>query len=334
MSVYTQLTEQEFRDFLSLYDEGELVNWQGIEAGIENTNYFVNTRHPAKGDQQFVLTIFEYLPKEKLPFFIRFMELLAKSGLPVPAPVHGRDDLSLKELKGKPCMLQPRLDGNHIEADDLTVEQCRLIGDSLARVHVAGQKASFTQDNFRGMDWIGMQVSRLSTLLPEDERKLQAEQWQAITAEFNDETDLPRGLIHADLFVDNVLFHKGKVSGIIDFFQSCEDWLLYDVAVTVNDWCLKSGSLELAPQRTEALLQAYAAVRPFTDEEHRLWPLIHRLACLRFWISRAITYTYPDHVLDSSDPHDDSVLRHFKDPAKFRDMLRLRTANSSSLVLP
>ncbi len=336
MSVYTQLSREDFCHFLALYDQGELVSWKGVEAGIENTNYFVNTLHPEKGEQSFVLTIFEIVPREQLPFFIRFMELLATSGLPVPAPVHGLDDKPLREIKGKPCLLQPRLNGHHIDNDDLTVDQCRIIGESLARIHIEGQRASFSQENIRGMEWIDEQVNRLTSLLPENEAELQASQWQAITTGLKAIPDLPRGLIHADLFVDNVLFEHDQVSGIIDFFQSCEDWLLYDVAVTVNDWCLQSGSLDLDSERTEAFLEAYHKIRPFTDGERKAWPLMHRLACLRFWISRLVTYSFPEdsQKSDSDDAHDENVIRHFKDPAKFRDMLNLRTKASCSLILP
>ncbi|WP_196221515.1 homoserine kinase [Sansalvadorimonas verongulae] len=330
MAVYTQLSNKDFRSFLSLYDEGELISWKGITGGVENTNYFVDTLHPEKGEQYFVLTIFEYVPKGRLPFFIRFMELLADTGLPVPAPVHGKDDQPLREIKGKPCMLQPCLSGHHVDPADLTIEQCRAIGENLARIHVAGTEASISQDDLRGMDWISTQIQRLAPLITKTEAKLQASQWQEITAGLAAESDLPRGLIHADLFVDNVLFEGEKITAIIDFFQSCRGWLLYDVAVTVNDWCRKPGSLELDTARTDAFLLAYNKVRPFTDGEHRCWHLMHRLACLRFWISRIITYIHPEEEQDSEN----EIIRHFKNPDEFRDMLKLRTATSASLILP
>ncbi len=333
MSVYTQLSREDVCNFLSLYDQGELVSWKGIEAGIENTNYFVNTRHPEKGEQSFVLTIFEYVPHEQLPFFIQFMELLADAGLPVPAPVHGCDDEPLRQLKGKPCLLQPRLPGQHAEPADLTITQCRAIGENLARIHVAGQGASFSQENIRGMEWINKQIHRLEKLIPQAEAAAQSEQWQAITSGLAAHPNLPRGLIHADLFVDNVLFEGETVTGMIDFFQSCNDWLLYDVAVTVNDWCLQPDSLELDPAKTKALLNAYNKVRPFTDDERQIWHLMHRLACLRFWISRIITYKHPEDE-HSQDDHEEEVIRHFKDPDQFRDMLALRTATADSLKLP
>ena len=331
MAVYTQLCDKDFRSFLSLYDEGELVDWKGIKGGVENTNYFVDTRHPEKGEQNFVLTIFEYVPKERLPFFIQFMELLADAGLPVPAPVHGKDDKPLRELKGKPCMLQPCLTGHHVNPEDLTIELCRAIGEDLARIHVAGTDAVIFQDDLRGMDWISTQIQRLAPLISKAEARLQASQWQEITAGLAAESDLPKGLIHADLFVDNVLVEGEKITGIIDFFQSCKGWLLYDVAVTVNDWCRKPGSLELDNARTEAFLQAYNTVRPFTDGEHRCWHLMHRLACLRFWISRIITYIHPEEAHDGDE---DDIIRHFKNPDEFRDMLKLRTDTSASLTLP
>ncbi|MCL6268474.1 homoserine kinase [Sansalvadorimonas sp. 2012CJ34-2] len=332
MSVYTQLSEQDFRSFLALYDEGNLVSWKGIEAGVENTNYFVHTLHPEKGEQNFVLTIFEYQPKELLPFFINFMEILADSGLPVPSPIHGLDDKPLRIFKNKPCLLQARLSGHHIDKPDLTAAHCAEIGKNLARAHAVGLKASFSQDNMRGIQWIDQQVTRMTDLLSEEDSLLQTQQWKEIKNGLAKYPDLPKGLIHADLFVDNVLFEDDKVTGMIDFFQSCRDCLLYDVAVTVNDWCLTSDSLELDPDKTKALLEAYNQVRPFTDEERRAWHLMHRLSCLRFWISRLVTFVYPEE--GSEHLNDQGAIRKFKDPDEFRDMLELRTAKSFSLILP
>ena len=332
MSVYTQLTEQDFRNFLALYDQGELVSWKGIEAGVENTNYFVTTLHPGHGKQNFVLTIFEYQSRELLPFFIGFMELLADAGLPVPAPVHGLDDLPLRQFKGKPCLLQTRLSGHHIAPQDLKPAHCAAIGRHLAEVHVLGQNASISQNNMRGMDWIEQQVFRLSSLLPDDEGRLQTEQWQDIKNSLASISNLPKGLIHADLFVDNVLFEGEQVTGMIDFFQSCHDWLLYDVAVTVNDWCRIPGSLELDEEKTRVFLESYNQVRPFQDSEHKAWHLMHRLACLRFWISRLVTFTFPEE--GSEHLNDQDAVRNFKDPAEFRNMLVLRTDEAHSLNTP
>ncbi len=333
MSVYTQLTTQDFTDLLCLYQEGELTNWQGIEAGIENTNYFVDTHHPDKGDQCFVLTIFEAVPEHQLPFFIQFMTHLADHDLPVPAPVVGCDGQILRHIKGKPAMLQPRMPGQHLASAQITDDHRRMIGEHLARIHLAGQSAPFSQRNQRGMGWIGEQVTRLAPLLSSTDAKLQAQQWALITQTLANEPDLPRGLIHADLFIDNVLFGDGMVSGIIDFFQSCDGWLLYDVAVTVNDWCLQDDGLALNYQAVETLLHAYHSVRPFNEAERRVWPIMNQLACLRFWISRIVTYLHPEQTV--AQPTDGTqVLRQFKDPNQFRDRLLLRIQQSQASRLP
>ena len=182
------------------------------------------------------------------------------------------------------------------------------------------------------MEWINQQVTRLSSLISEEDSLLQSQQWTEIQEGLKAFPDLPKGLIHADLFVDNVLFENDKVTGMIDFFQSCEDWLLYDVAVTVNDWCTVSGSLELSPEKTQSLLEAYNKVRPFTESEHKAWHLMHRLSCLRFWISRLVTFLHPEE--GSEHLNDQGAIRKFKDPDEFRDMLELRTDKSFSLILP
>ncbi len=333
MSVYTQLTRRDFTDLLSLYDQGELLNWQGIEAGIENTNYFVDSHHPSKGDQQFVLTIFEAVPKDRLPFYLQFMTHLAHSGLPVPAPIVGRDGQILRQIKGKPAILQPRLPGHHLVSSAITNDHRRMIGEQLAHIHLAGQSASFSQNNHRGMGWIGEQVTRLAPLLSQPDADLLTQQWTVIQQALAQQPNLPRGLIHADLFIDNVLFCDGAVSGIIDFFQSCDGWLLYDVAVTVNDWCLRDDGLALNDQAVKVLLNAYHSIRPFTEAERRLWPIMNQLACLRFWISRIVTYIHPEQTVAQPDDASD-VLRQFKDPDQFRDRLLLRIQHASALTLP
>ncbi len=322
MSVYTHLEQQDIEAFLAGYDQGQLVDFRGIEAGVENSNYFANTQVAGEPDvRQFVLTLFEYQPREQLPFFIDFMTLLAENGLPVPAPVRNRQGEALLTLKGKPCLLQPRMPGEHLEKHEISAPKCFTIGRYLASIHRIGQSASISQENLRGIHWIQAQVDRLTPLLSETERGFLSEQWQDISKELKQFSNLPEGLIHADLFFDNVLFDNSEVSGIIDFFQSCHDWLIYDVSVAVNDWCLND-DLTLDAEKTEAFLNGYQSVRLFTPEEKQAWPVIQRLSCLRFWLSRLVTFVHPEDHHDSYQ--NDEAVRNFLDPEKFRAMLALR----------
>lgn len=329
MSVYTHLKQQDIEAFLAHYNQGALVDFRGIEAGVENSNYFVNTQVAGESDiRPFVLTLLECQSREQLPFVIDFMTLLADNGLPVPTPVRTWEGETLLTLKGKPCLLQPRMPGVHLEKQETTAPKCFTMGRYLASIHRIGQSASISQENLRGFSWIQAQVDRLAPLLSEEMCAFLTEQWQAILQALEPFDSLPKGLIHADLFFDNVLFDNGEVSGIIDFFQSCHDWLMYDVAVAVNDWCLKD-DLTLDAEKTEAFFEGYQSVRLFTLEEKQAWPTIQRLACLRFWLSRLVTFVYPEYHHDSYQ--NDDAVRRFLDPEKFRAMLMLRTTRVQPL---
>ncbi|MCK5893309.1 MAG: homoserine kinase [Endozoicomonadaceae bacterium] len=330
MSVYTRLEQQDIETFLTNYDQGVLVDFRGIEAGIENSNYFVNTQFSEEPDiRQFVLTLFEYQPREHLPFFIDFMTLLADNGLPSPVPVRNRQGKILLTLKGKPCLLQPRMPGVHLDSQEITASTCFTIGRYLAIIHQIGQSALISQENLRGIPWIKAQVNRLTPLLSEAMRDILTKQWQAISKELKPFEQLPKGLIHADLFFDNVLFNNGKVSGIIDFFQSCHDWLIYDISVAVNDWCLND-DLTLNSKKTEAFLNGYQSVRVITLEEKQAWPVIQRLSCFRFWLSRLVMFVHPENHHDSYK--NNKVVRNFLDPEKFRTMLILRTQKAHPIL--
>ena len=321
MSVYTHLSANDIRGLLSRYDIGDLDSFKGIKGGVENTNYFVTT---CAGEQRwrYVLTLFEYLPAATLPFFIDFTDELSRGGLAVPAPVRDRQGQALHTLQNKSCLLTPCFPGKHPSL--LTADHCQQVGQLLAQIHVIGQKSQLHQENQRGRTWLNRQVKRLEKLLPPDEARFMINQWREIVKGLGSFTDLPGGLIHGDLFHDNVLIDKGKITGVIDFYNACHDTLLYDLAVTVNDWCIQ-GDLELAPDRLQALITAYASARPFTEQEKQAWPLILRLASFRFWISRLITFVHPEQEADNA--HQQSLVRNFKDPAEFREILQLRTSN-------
>ena len=326
MSVYTHLTERDIASLLSHYNLGTLSHFSGIEGGVENTNYFIDVRKNTV-ETRYVLTLFEYLPAETLPFFIDVMTELAESEIPVPSPIRDKQGTSLHTLNNKPCLISPCFKGQHLTT--LTEDACWQVGTQLARIHKAGLQSELRQDNQRGIHWLESQVQRLEPLVSPEDARLMQEQWKQITRELSESSNLPVGLIHGDLFHDNVLFEDGQVTGIIDFYNACQDILLYDLAVTVNDWCINPDySLHL--ERLTAMTQAYHAVRPFSDDEKQAWPLMLRLAAFRFWISRLITFIHPEHDMDE-ERRKNQVL-NFKDPHAFKSLLLLRSQDSAPLL--
>ena len=319
MSVYTHLSAQDISELLAQYDIGELASFKGIEGGIENTNYFIDVSR--NGIQKcYVLTLFEYLPKQTLPFFIGFTDELNEGGVPVPNPVRDFKGGAIHHVKGKPALIVPCFKGEHLQK--LNPDHCHQIGKTLARIHLIGQNSSLRQENQRGISWLNKQHQRLQPLLAAEDACYMAQQWQSINQGLEQAANLPKGLIHGDLFHDNVLFAEDQITGVIDFYNACHDWLLYDLAVTANDWCLNK-DLTLDPVRCQVLTTAYSSVRPLTEEEKQFWPLMLRLAAFRFWISRIITFLHPEEEVDLA--HEQSLTGNFKDPDEFRDILFNRT---------
>ncbi|MFZ5467641.1 MAG: homoserine kinase [Pseudomonadota bacterium] len=311
MSVYTRVDRPALETFLDDFDAGTLVEYSGISAGIENTNYFVTTTNG-----RFVLTLFEQLSRDELPFFLGLMAHLAEHGVPTAHPQADRHGRYLGELCGKPAALVQRLTGGSVEHPDTA--QCAAIGAALAHLHLAGQSFPLERANPRGPHWWREAVARVHDRLgPDEAERLDDE----IAFQFAHRHDaLPRGVIHADLFRDNALFEGERLTGIIDLYYACTDALLYDVAVTVNDWCVNDAR-ELDPGRTRALLEAYAGVRPFTPAEHASWPAMLRAAALRFWLSRLVDLHFPR----------EGELTHTKDPDAFGRLLAAHARGTPSL---
>lgn len=301
MSVFTTVTPEQLSVWLRNYAIGTLVDMQGIAAGIENTNYFVSTTHG-----RYVLTLFEKLTAHELPFYLNLMAHLAQHNVPCPAPIANDSGAYLGELNGKPASLVTRLTGKDIV--NPSVSDCAKVGRVLAHIHLAGQSYAGRMDNPRGRQWWKAAVPDILPFLSADDAPLLMGEVKAQEAQNLD--DLPRGAIHADLFRDNILFHEGAVVGVIDFYFACTDALLYDVAITVNDWCMRPDS-RLDPDRTQALLDAYHAERPFTAPERGAWTALLRAGALRFWVSRL----YDMHLPRPGE------MTHAKDPDHFRRML-------------
>jgi homoserine kinase type II len=293
MAVFTSVTEADISAWLANYSLGELIELQGIPAGIENTNYFVTT-----GNGRFVLTLFEKLTADDLPFYLNLMSHLARHGIPCPAPVADRHNQFLGELNGKPACIVSRLSGRSVTQP--TAVQCAAVGAMLGQMHSAGQSFGDVMLNPRGSAWrfeASQQVKRFlsaqDAALLDSEVELHAK---------NTLSDIPRGVIHADLFRDNVLMEGDRVGGLIDFYFACTGNLLYDVAITVNDWCMSADG-KLDAERARAMLRAYHASRPFTAREAEVWPLALRVAALRFWISRLYDLHLPRDA-EMVKPHD------------------------------
>jgi homoserine kinase type II len=312
MSVYTRVSSTALATWLADYRVGALHDLQPIAAGIENSNYFVTT---AGG--RFVLTLFEKLQPAELPFYLGLMAHLADRGIPCPHPIANRHGHLFGMLCGKPATLVTRLSGHDVEAP--TVAQCDAVGAMLARMHLAGADYPSSMPNPRGLIWWRGAALEVEHHMPAAEAELlQAELAHQSRARH---ADLPQGPIHADLFRDNVLFEAETIGGVIDFYFACNDRLLYDVAITVNDWCIEpDGALD--PARTRALLSAYAALRPFVAAELDAWNDLLRAGALRFWISRLYDFHCPRP----------GELTFAKDPAHFRRILEARIAQPIALL--
>jgi homoserine kinase type II len=313
MAVFTSVSEADVAAWLSHYSLGTLLELQGIPSGIENTNYFVTT-----GNGRFVLTLFEKLTADDLPFFLNLMSHLARHGIPCPAPVADQHDRFLGELNGKPACIVSRLSGKSVMQPDAA--HCAAVGAMLGQLHSAGQSFGEQMSDPRGAAWRASAAQQVQRFLSAaDAALLESE------VEFHARqplTGVPRGIIHADLFRDNVLMDGERVGGLIDFYFACDGSLLYDVAITVNDWCMgAAGTLD--PARARAMLQAYHGVRPFTDAETAAWPKALRLAALRFWISRL----YDLHL-----PRDGEMV-HAHDPEQFKRILQNHIATAQPVWL-
>jgi homoserine kinase type II len=315
LSVYTPVSEAELTAWLGNYSVGGLVSCEPIKAGIENTNYFVTTTQA-----RYVLTLFERLPAQELPFYINLMAHLARHGIPCPAPIADLADHYLQHLNGKPAVLVTRLAGRSIENPGDA--ECAQLGALLARMHLAARSYAAYLDNPRGPRWWRLAAKEVDRYLTPQQRSLLTTE-MAYQADHR-LPDLPRGPVHADLFRDNALFEDGRLCGVIDFYFAGVDTFLFDVAVCANDWCLRdpAGGPELDPGRTAALLSAYHAVRPFGAEERAAWPVVLRAAALRFWLSRLHDYHLPRP----------GMMVHAHDPEHFRRIVELRSRGDAAWV--
>ena len=311
MAVYTQVEPAQADALCQRLGLGALTELTGIRSGIENTNYYAST---VKG--QWVLTLFERLSAEQLPYYLQLMQHLAAHGVPVPAPQPDAQGALVHEVAGKPASVVTRLPGSHRSAPDAL--HCEQVGAMLARMHVAGASFKPQQDHLRGLAWWTETVPVVLPYLAAEQAELLREElaFQQTLAASAAGQSLPRGPIHADLFRDNVMFDDtagpDTLCGFFDFYFAGTDTLLFDVAVCLNDWCMDLRTGVLDETRAQAFVQAYSSVRELTHNEQRLMPAMLRAAALRFWISRLWDWHLPL----------DAALLQPKDPGHFERVLR------------
>ncbi|MGM0564705.1 MAG: homoserine kinase [Pseudomonadota bacterium] len=309
MSVYTTVSEEQLRQYLSHYRVGELAGYQGISAGIENTNYFVDTELDGQR-QRFVLTLFETYAFEEMPYFLELMEHLASRGVPSARPVADCDGQLLRELNDRPAALVERLDG--ADVDRPGPEHVAAIGRAMAQMHLAGLDYPGHRENCRSFPWWDRALEQLAPHIASEDRELIAD--EIAFQRSLDRSQLPAGVIHADLFHDNALFaDDGSLAGIIDFYFACNDVLVYDIAVALNDWCVDDRG-ELDSTLCRPFFDAYQQIRAMEDIEREQLPVLLRAGALRFWLSRLVDYHFPR----------EGEVTHCKDPGHFRQILLLR----------
>ena len=312
MAVFTEVTPDEAQRLLSELHLGQLSELRGIEGGIENTNYFVTC-----DAGEFVLTLFERLTAEQLPFYLHLMKHLAHKGIPVPDPRANAAGDILHTVCGKPAAVVNRLAGRSQLAPQAV--HCAAVGDMLARMHLAGRDYERQQPNLRGLPWWNETVPVVLPHLDAAQAALLQSElaYQNHVAVSSSYAALPRGPVHADLFRDNVMFAEDTLTGFFDFYFAGVDTWLFDLAVCLNDWCIDLPTGAHHAERAAAMLTAYQSVRPLTAAERELLPAMLRAGALRFWISRLWDFYLPREA-SMLKPHD---------PTHFERVLQDRIAH-------
>ena len=314
MSVYTQVTRSQLDSFFSNYALGDVISFEGIEDGIINTNYFISTTQGS-----FILTLFETLSINELAHVVDLLSHLIKHNFPCPSPQLDRQANVLHQLNNKPAAVFKRLSG--IATTSPSTAQCQEIGLQLANLHRCTQGYIFPVKNSNYMDWCKTLLDKIAAQLSATDRTLIYDELLFQAA--NSMDNLPQGVLHADLFRDNVLFADNRISGILDFYSACTGALLFDIAITANDWCCENGDIN--HDKFAALLLAYESLRPLEQLEKQHLQAMFRAAALRFWLSRLEHQLYP---------RPGKITQH-KDPEIFRQLLQLhRQQDSANLFQP
>ena len=325
MAVYTVVDREEVEAFIRPFGIGPLISFSGVAEGIENSVYFITTDQSdfaselqTQREQHYVLTIFEHLYANDLEFYIKLTQYLSLKGLPVPSPVHDADGTALHYIQHKPALLIPKINGAPILQPNET--HCQQVGRVLAQIHTECLNFGFEHPDPRGFGWLQQHTKDLKPQLEQADLQLLDEIPRFITLT-GKHPNLPKAIIHGDLFRENTLFDDDRLLGIIHFSSAGSGYLALDLAITVNDWCSATdGSLDKS--KAAALVNAYKQIRALTDDEYQLWNDFLRVAAARLWIARLVSQLQPEsgHKLDG--------LMETKDPLHYRNILLQRIHNS------
>jgi homoserine kinase type II len=306
MAVYTEVSDEEVAAFVGEYDLGAVTALKGIAEGVENSNYLLGTERG-----QYVLTLYERRVAERdLPFFLGLMEHLADRGIACPLPLHDRKGQALKRLAGRPAVIVTFLEG--MWPRRIQPRHCAALGEALARMHLAGSDFPMTRRNDLSVDaWRPLFErcrDRADELVPGLAEGIEAE---LAELEARWPQGLPTGLIHADLFPDNVFFKKERLTGLIDFYFACTDAFAYDLAICLNAWCFEPDSA-FNITKARLMLSSYRRVRPFSEQELAVLPLLARGSAMRFLLTRLYDWLH----------HRDGALVKPKNPLEYWHKLR------------
>ena len=306
MAVYTSINSSDLNDWIEKFNFKDLVNFKGISSGVTNSNYLIQMAH-----SNYILTIFEHNNIEELPFYIDLMTYLAKENFLCPRPIENKNGQALGLLKEKPALMVSFLDGK--EKVIRSPKSCYLVGQYLAKLHLTANNFPQLNKNTRGLDWVSDMYLNLKKYLSLEDQGI-------LELEINyhkemDKVELPEGIIHGDLFKDNVLFLNDKVSGFIDFYYACNEKFIYDIAIAINDWCIDQDR-QINKSMFLEFIKGYRSERKLTDNEQEYLNVALRLAALRFWLSR----------LEDFYNAKEGEITSIKDPKHFKDILLDRQA--------
>ena len=306
MAVYTSINSNDLNDWIEKFNFKDLVNFKGISSGVTNSNYLIQMAH-----SNYILTIFEHNNIEELPFYIDLMTYLAKENFLCPRPIENKNGQALGLLKEKPALMVSFLDGK--EKAIRSPKSCYLVGQYLAKLHLTANNFPQLNKNTRGLDWVSDMYLNLKKYLSLEDQGI-------LELEINyhkemDKVELPEGIIHGDLFKDNVLFLNDKVSGFIDFYYACNEKFIYDIAIAINDWCIDQDG-QINKSMFLEFIKGYRSERKLTDNEQEYLNVALRLAALRFWLSR----------LEDFYNAKEGEITSIKDPKHFKDILLDRQA--------
>ena len=312
MSVFTSIDSPQLESFLSAFPVKKLIQFKGIEAGITNSNFFVDAQCG-----YYVLTIVEHESSDDVEWFMHLLAFLHRNNIPCAKPIASETGEYSKTLAGKPATLVERLSGKEITS--VSTANCSQIGEVLAQLHVSCLDYSSHRTDSRGPEWRDQTARKIRTKLMPDEKQLLDEKMSAQYAQTMER--LPSSVIHADLFRDNVLFDAGKIGGIIDFYYACTGCMLYDLAITFNDWC-RDENKSVNQKKAGALLRGYEKIRALETTEREAWPMAVQCAALRFWLSRVHDFHFPCA----------GVITSVHNPLPFKKILLERSASYADLT--